>query len=156
MSYFHSSPKKRHSLGTAHPTFLATCVALLILIVPLAKGVTIYVNPVTGGDAPGWGTSDHPYRTIGYAIAASTDGDLIIAQAGTYTGSGNTNLSFQGKNIEVRGVGAPGTWLTVIDCGGADNRAFKFVNNESRWARVANLRIHMEGSQATSIHQPCI
>ena len=66
------------------------------------------------------------YATIGAAIAAAPANSMVWVAAGTYSGSGNTNLDLGGKNLTLRGGGGPD--LTVIDCQGS-GRAFSFVNH---------------------------
>jgi predicted outer membrane repeat protein len=63
-------------------------------------------------------------------VAAS--GDVVLVKQGTYSGSGNRNLSFAGKAITV--TTSP-FYLepedVIIDCGGSPNRAFEFVSGET-------------------------
>jgi len=82
-----------------------------------ARDITVCVNP------PG------EFQTIGEAIAAADDNDVIIVCNGTYTGDSNKNLSFGGKKITVRSE-SDNTLLCTIDCEGS-GRAFLFQSGES-------------------------
>lgn len=54
------------------------------------------------------------YPDIQSAIASAAAGDRIVVADGTYTGSGNRNINFQGKAITVISTGGPD--VCVIDC----------------------------------------
>jgi FKBP-type peptidyl-prolyl cis-trans isomerase 2 len=57
------------------------------------------------------------YATIQAAVTASTSGDIVVVAPGTYTGAGNVDIDFGGKNINVMSSG--GAAVTVIDCQGS-------------------------------------
>ncbi len=65
-----------------------------------------YVKPNGSGDAP----------TIQAAIDSASSNDTVMLAAGTYTGTGNRDLNFNGKNIVVISEGGPE--VTIIDCQG--------------------------------------
>lgn len=54
------------------------------------------------------------YGTIQAAIAATNHGDYVLVANGTYTGTGNYNLTFGGKSIKVLSQNGP--TACVIDC----------------------------------------
>ena len=56
------------------------------------------------------------YPTIQSGVDASHDGDIVQVADGTYSGPGNRDVDFHGKNIGVTSQNGPAT--TIIDCGG--------------------------------------
>ena len=76
--------------------------------------------------------------TISAGIAAVTDGDTVLVAPGTYTGAGNRNLDFGGKDIVVRSQS--GASMCTVD---AENlgRAFVFANAEGAGARLEGFTI---------------
>jgi hypothetical protein len=65
-----------------------------------------YVKPDGSGDAP----------TIQAAIDSASTSDTVLLAAGTYTGNGNRDLNFNGKNIVL--ISESGPEVTIIDCQG--------------------------------------
>jgi len=70
--------------------------------------------------------SDQP--TIQAGIDAAVDGDTVLVADGTYTGSGNRDISFRGKAITVRSES--GAENCIIDCE-EQGSGFHFTNGES-------------------------
>ena len=81
------------------------------------------------------------YSTIQAAINASSTGDIVMVSPGTYTGTGNVNVSYLGKDITVQSTGGPD--VTIIDCGGpgSDNRGFIFETRETADAKLIGFTV---------------
>lgn len=93
-----------------------------------ANAATWHVVPAGGGDA----------TTIQAGINLAADGDIVMVAAGTYTGTGNVNVSFNGKNITVQSESGPGQ--TIIDCQQAA-QGFKFITGETSSAMLYGFTI---------------
>ena len=78
------------------------------------------------------------HTTIQSGIAAAAPGDTVLVANGTYTGAGNRDLSFGGKNIVVRSAGGPASCF--IDAGNA-GRGFVFTGAEPPSARLEGFTI---------------
>ena len=76
--------------------------------------------------------------TIRAGIKASVDGDTVLVADGTYTGTGNRNLDYEGKAITV--VSENGADVTVIDCE-SRGRGFRFICGEGPSSRLAGFTI---------------
>ncbi len=57
------------------------------------------------------------YATIQAAVNAAANGDTVLIADGTYSGDGNRDIDFGGKNLTVTSVS--GAASTIIDCGGS-------------------------------------
>ncbi len=92
-------------------------------------------------DGPSTRNVPSQYPTIQAAINASSNGNIVEVAPGTYTGEGNINVNFLGKNITVRSQ--LGSSYTTIDCGGVGslNRAFVFDSNEGSGAVLQGFTI---------------
>lgn len=79
------------------------------------------------------------YATIQAAIDAAQPGDEVLVADGVYTGQGNKNLDFGGKDITLRSASDDPT-ACVIDCE-SDGRAFYFHSGETPAAIVRGLTL---------------
>jgi hypothetical protein len=108
---------------------------LLFFLLPVAtaQAATYYV--ATTGNNANPGTQSQPFKTIQKGLDTAVTGDTVLVGNGTYTGDGNTNLTFNGKNLTLRSQG--GSANCIIDCH-ADRfnprRAFLFSNGETNSA----------------------
>lgn len=92
--------------------------------------------------------SEHP--TIMAGIAASGYGDTVLVAAGTYSGVGNRDITFGGRNLVVKSESGP--LLTTIDCDGTPankHRAFYFYSGESPESVIDGFTIR-EGTGGTA------
>ena len=55
-----------------------------------AFAADIYVSVDRGADRRGEGTTESPYKTIGYAIKQAEEGDVLRIAAGNYFGEGRS------------------------------------------------------------------
>ncbi len=67
------------------------------------------------------GSEEHPFDAIEEGITVSSNGDTVLVLNGTYVGTGNKNLDFNGKTITVRSENGPEA--CIIDCE-EDGRGF--------------------------------
>ena len=68
------------------------------------------------------------YSTIRSAILTAKDGDTVLVANGTFTGTSNKNLNFQGKEIIVKSQNGPEN--CIIDCR-SSGRAAVFAGGEN-------------------------
>ncbi|MBN1552000.1 hypothetical protein JW979_11040, partial [bacterium] len=76
------------------------------------------------------------FSVIQAAINAALEGDTILISDGTYTGSGNRNLNFNGKNLVLMSVNGPE--YTVLD-GERNGRCLELRNGEDRSSIIRGL-----------------
>jgi hypothetical protein len=111
-------PRRGPRSTTMRTLILRLCIALVVIISAVtADAATWWVRPF-GGDA----------NTIQGGIDKAAAGDVVVVGAGTYSGYGNFNVSFDGKDITLMSESGP--FLTVIDCQNT-GQAFLFTNGES-------------------------
>jgi hypothetical protein len=109
----------------------ATLIAVLLalLFTPSAGAATWLISPDGTGDFP----------TIQAALDAAVDEDEVVLASGTFTGTGNYDLTFHGRKVVLRSeTGQPAD--AVIDCQ-HHGRAFRFLDGETRNTRVEGITI---------------
>jgi hypothetical protein len=86
------------------------------------------------------GTQAHPFDAIQDALSAALEDPyhVVLVAAGTYTGLGNRDLLFLGKDLTVRGEAGAGA--CVIDCQGL-GRGFSLDPALTQRSRVEGLTI---------------
>jgi len=83
--------------------------------------------------------------TIQAGINGAVDGDTVLVADGTYTGDGNRDIKFKGKNIVLKSINGPEA--TIINCegseGGSENwhRGISINNGETEDAVVDGFTI---------------
>ena len=113
----------------------STCVKEMYILVANAIW---YVNGNGGDDANGGTDWSDAFATIGRALSAADDYDLILVADATYN---ETNLKFNGKKIYLKGVDHNNAGQRpAIDCQQA-GRAFYFGSGESKDSVVDNFII---------------
>ena len=78
------------------------------------------------------------YSTIQAAINAADDADTVLVSDGTFSGAGNTDLSFLGKPITVQSLNGPEQ--CIID-GGGSSQGFVFDSSETNQAYLLGFTI---------------
>jgi predicted outer membrane repeat protein len=114
--------------------------------------VSLYANPTMGDDtwdgrAAQWDGTHGPKATIGAALGQAWNLDEVTLAPGIYTGAGNRDMSFYGRQITVRGEDPNDPAVvaaTVIDCAaspGDRHRAFVFSGGEGPEAALRGVTI---------------
>jgi hypothetical protein len=114
--------------------FVAIFIWLLFAIACQARIITV------DDDGPA------DFNNIQAAINDSDDGDTIVVADGTYTGAGNWDIDFKGKEITVRSENGP--QATVVDCGGGQARGFYFHSGETSSSVLSGFTIREGGLPA--------
>jgi len=109
-----------------------------------------YVLPDGSGDAP----------TIQAAIDSAFNRDTVKVAAGLYTGDGNRDIDFKGKNVVV--ISELGAEVTIIDCEGSEtdmHYGFHIHTGEDSTAEINGLTIKnswTENQGAIYIHDAVV
>jgi hypothetical protein len=99
-------------------------VIVFLLVAGVAGAATLHVP----GD----------YPTIQAAVDSACVGDTVLVASDTYTGEGNADIHFWGKDISLVSSSGPGS--TVIDCQ-SETRAFTLADGVSRDAVIDGFTI---------------
>lgn len=99
-------------------------------------------DALPGGD----GSFANPFQDIGDALAVSLTGDTVLVQDGTYTGAGNREMDFAGRDVLVKS--ANGAASCVIDLQQLGH-AFEFLSGETSGARLEGFTIRNGDSTLT-------
>ena len=130
-------------------TRITALITVMVLCGPIAAGQTTYYVDGSCGNNAWTGLSqtcnapNGPKRTIQAGIDASSTGDTVIVADGTYTGNGNRDLDFGGRDIHLRSASLDPA-LCIIDCQGTANdphRGFYFHSGETTAAIVEGFTI---------------
>jgi len=103
---------------------------------PLAVSGFLVLGAVTSFSAILYVPTQYP--TIQAGIDASSNGDTVLVAPGTYTGTDNTNIDYNGKNIVL--MSEQGPELTIIDVEG-NGRGFQFHSGESSESVVQGFTV---------------
>jgi len=116
-------------------TILLAGLALSATVSPEAVAAVYQLRPD--------GTGDFPTIQAALADASVADGDVIELTDGTYSGAGNYDIDFLGKQVTVRSQSGNAE-ACIIDIGGTPGearRGFIFQNEEGAGAVLEDLRI---------------
>ncbi|MBD3184015.1 hypothetical protein GF312_17155, partial [Candidatus Poribacteria bacterium] len=110
----------------------------IIFITGMVSASNIYVDAEAASG--GSGAIFDPFNKIQDGIDAAVNDDTVIVMDGIYTGTGNVNLDFGGKSIEVKSENGPEN--CIIDCQGlGGRRGFYFHNGEDENSIVKGFTI---------------
>ncbi|MGD9141728.1 MAG: FlgD immunoglobulin-like domain containing protein [bacterium] len=111
---------------------LAVVIAVIAFAVPASARVW-HISPDGAGDAP----------TIKAGVDSATSGDILLLADGVFTGSGNTDVSYNGKAIIISSAsGNP--FNCVIDCEGSSSnysRGFLFYSYEGSGSVLEGITV---------------
>jgi len=139
---------------SVHSSFIfhhSSFIILLLLAAP-ASAATWFVdddapfdpgpNDPLASDPAESGSAAHPFDAIQEAIDAAAPGDAVSVLDGIYTGPGNYDIDFLGKQITVASAGGPAR--CTIDAAGTGEyprRAFHFHSGETPASVITGFTI---------------
>jgi hypothetical protein len=116
--------------------FLPINLILLLLLSSMVQAATYYVANTGNDSNPG--TPAAPFKTIQRGLNAAASGDFVQVADGIYTGVGNRDLNYNGKNLTLKSVG--GATKCIIDCEQAA-RGINFRSGETAAAVLDGFTI---------------
>ena len=117
--------------------YIASVLFSVVFLTFTAMGATYYVSP--SGDNGNDGLSaGAPFATIQFAINTASTGDTVMVLNGIYTGVGNRDIRFGGKELIVQSLN--GSSNVTIDCQSA-GRGFILEDDEGSGAIIDGLTI---------------
>jgi parallel beta-helix repeat protein len=100
---------------------------------------TIFVNGLSGDNSNDGSSWPLAVKTIQRGIdLAGASGHMVLVADGTYTGDGNKNIDFNGKNVYLKSNGDANT--CIIDCE-YDGRGFYLHSGETRESIIEGFTI---------------
>ncbi|HMB68798.1 MAG TPA: right-handed parallel beta-helix repeat-containing protein [bacterium] len=108
----------------------------------LAAVALVASRPATAAEISVSADATGDFPTIQAAIDAALPGDHVVLEDGTFTGAGNRDLTFDGKDLVVRSRNGPGA--AAIDSQGSPgdpHRAFRLDAGETSASRIEGLTI---------------
>jgi parallel beta-helix repeat protein len=148
----------RMIMKTNKAFFILTIIFVWHLVF-LAFATTYYVNGSAGNDsydglAPTWDGTHGPKKTIQAGINISANTDTVIVADGTYTGAGNRNLDFEGREIILRSENGAETCIINCEASRANpRRGFYFHSEETLLSILDGFMIINGFSNGTGIQQ---
>lgn len=140
---------------------MAVSILATLIAYPISFAGTINVDINDSNCLPNSNQSN-PYSivycNIQDAITDAISSDIVMVADGTYTGEGNKNLDFKGKEITVQSENGPGS--TIIDCEN-NGRGFYFHSGEGKNSvvsgfTIANGRMYRGGGFSIENSSPTI
>ena len=89
------------------------------------------------------------YTTIQAGIEAAVNGDTVLVAEGVFTGQGNSNIDFLGKQIVVESEGSPAN--CIIDCQNADY-GFYFHSGETENSILRGFKVINAGEAGIYVY----
>ena len=120
------------SASISTTTLVASTILLAVLAAP-AAATTYVVQPDGSGD----------FATIQEAVLACVNGDAVRLGSGVFTGPGNRDVDFYGRNITIASLGGDPAGC-IIDCqasSGDRHRGFVLQSNEGPSAVLRGIKI---------------
>jgi len=119
------------------------CLAVLLLSPPSLTHARS--GPVGGRRIINVPSATYPTIQSGVDAASLYNGDTVLVADGTYSGPGNRDIDFNGKNITVASQNGP--TKTIIDCGGyksadgsGDHRGF-YIHSGEKTATISGFTV---------------